>query len=213
MQTVKRIFDFTASLIALILLSPLIAIIAVMIRIKLGKPVLFRQLRPGYHQEPFIIYKFRTMLDLRDASGKLLSDEHRLSKWGAFLRSTSLDELPELWNVVRGDMSLVGPRPLLMQYIPRYSPEQRRRHDVRPGITGWAQIHGRNAVAWDERFKLDVWYVDHCNFLLDLKILMITIKKLFQREGISAEGHPTMPEFMGTPSAREGNQWSGTPKG
>jgi lipopolysaccharide/colanic/teichoic acid biosynthesis glycosyltransferase len=163
----------------------------------MGRPIFFKQIRPGLRGNPFLIYKFRTMLDLRDENGNLLPDEKRLTKIGKFLRNTSLDELPELWNVLKGDMSLVGPRPLLMEYLGRYTPEQARRHNVKPGITGWAQINGRNAISWDEKFKLDVWYVDNWNIFLDLKIIFITLIKVIKREGISAEGHATMPEFKG----------------
>lgn len=194
---VKRLIDFIGTLVGLVVLSPLIALIALLVRVNMGAPVLFRQVRPGLHGKPFVLYKFRTMRDLRDAEGRLLPDEQRLTRLGAFLRSTSLDELPELFNVLKGDMSLVGPRPLLMEYLPRYTPEQTRRHEVKPGITGWAQINGRNALSWEEKFKLDVWYVDNWSLWLDLKILAITFWKVLKREGISAEGHATMPEFLG----------------
>jgi sugar transferase EpsL len=193
----KRILDLALAVPALILLSPLMALIALLVRITLGRPVLFRQQRPGLYGRPFTLYKFRTMTDARDAEGKLLPDAQRLTRLGRLLRSSSLDELPELFNVVRGDMSLVGPRPLLMQYLSRYTPEQMRRHEVKPGITGWAQINGRNAIRWPERFALDVWYVDHVSFWLDLKILAITIWKALKREGISYPGHVTMEEFRG----------------
>ena len=185
--------------IGLILLSPLTAVISLQIRRQLGKPVLFRQMRPGKRGRPFQLLKFRTMRDERDSRGLLLSDDKRLSDFGRWLRSTSLDELPELWNVLRGDMSLVGPRPLLMEYLPLYTPEQARRHKVRPGITGWAQINGRNAISWEEKFRLDVWYVDNQSLWLDLKILFLTILRVFQRSGISAEGEATMPKFTGSP--------------
>lgn len=172
--TGKRIFDLLIALPALILLSPLLTVLALLVRVNLGAPVLFRQRRPGLHGKPFEMVKFRTMTDARDASGVLLPDAERLTAFGRFLRSTSLDELPELWNVVRGDMSLVGPRPLLMQYLPLYTPEQARRHDVRPGVTGWAQVNGRNAISWEQKFAYDVWYVDNLSFWLDLKILWLT---------------------------------------
>jgi sugar transferase EpsL len=196
----KRVLDFLGALGGLVLLSPLFLLIAISIYLRMGRPILYRQTRPGLHGKPFSIYKFRSMLDARDTNGNLLPDEVRLSSFGRFLRSTSLDELPELWNVLHGEMSLVGPRPLLMQYIPRYNSEQKRRHEVKPGITGWAQINGRNAISWEDRFALDIWYVDHWSLLLDLKILMLTIFKIVRREGINAEGHATMPEFMGSPS-------------
>jgi sugar transferase EpsL len=194
----KRIFDFLLSGIALIILSPLLAVVALLVAINLGTPVFFKQTRPGHKGKPFNIYKFRTMREAFDAQGNPLPDHQRLTAFGKFLRSSSLDELPELWNVLVGQMSLVGPRPLRMDYLPRYSPEQARRHDVLPGITGWAQINGRNAISWDEKFKLDVWYVNHQNLLLDIKILGLTLLKVFKREGISAEGHATMPDFMGS---------------
>lgn len=170
----------------------------VLVWLFLGWPVIFSQERPGLHGRLFRLYKFRSMRDLRDANGKLLPDEQRLTRFGRFLRSSSLDELPEFFNVLKGDMSLVGPRPLLVQYLERYTPEQARRHEVRPGITGWAQVNGRNALSWEEKFKLDVWYVDHRTFWLDIKILFMTLAKVFKREGISAEGSATAPEFMGT---------------
>lgn len=194
----KRLLDFTAALFGIILLSPLIFILILLIRQKLSSPVLFTQTRPGLHGNPFKMVKFRTMTDARDTDGNLLPDNIRLTTFGRFLRSTSLDELPELWNVLKGDMSLVGPRPLLMEYLPLYTPEQARRHQARPGITGWAQINGRNAISWEEKFKLDVWYVDNQSFWIDLKILFLTIKKVFVREGISAEGEATMPKFTGS---------------
>lgn len=194
----KRILDLSAALLGLILLAPIILILATFIRLKLGSPILFTQARPGLHGKPFSMIKFRTMTDARGADGNLLPDSVRLTAFGRFLRSTSLDELPELWNVFKGDMSLVGSRPLLMEYLPRYSSEQARRHQVRPGITGWAQINGRNAISWEEKFKLDVWYVDNRSFWLDLKILLLTIKKVFVREGISAKGEATMQKFTGS---------------
>ena len=193
----KRIFDLFLSFILLILLSPVLLLIAAILLFKIGSPVLYRQTRPGLRGEPFVLYKFRTMNDSRDASGKLLPDEDRILPFGNFLRNFSLDELPELWNVLCGSMSLVGPRPLLMEYLPRYDEEQKRRHDVKPGITGWAQINGRNAISWEDKFRLDVWYVDHRNFWLDLKIIVLTLLLVLKREGISAEGHATMPEFRG----------------
>jgi Sugar transferases involved in lipopolysaccharide synthesis len=189
---------FTAAFLALLLLSPLLLILMVLVRLKLGSPIFFTQVRPGLHGKPFKMIKFRTMTDACDADGNLLPDNIRLTAFGRFLRSTSLDEFPELWNVLKGDMSLVGPRPLLMEYLPRYTPEQARRHQARPGITGWAQINGRNAISWEAKFKLDVWYVDNQSFWLDLKILAQTIKKVFVREGISAEGEATMPKFTGS---------------
>ncbi|ACK41874.1 MULTISPECIES: sugar transferase [Dictyoglomus] len=193
----KRIIDIIGSLIGLVVASPIIVVISIIIYITMGRPIFFKQVRPGLKGKPFVIYKFRTMLDLRDENGNLLPDEKRLTTIGKFLRSTTLDELPEFWNVLKGDMSLVGPRPLLMEYLDRYTPEQARRHNVKPGMTGWAQINGRNAITWEEKFKLDVWYVDNWNILLDLKIIFLTILKVLKREGISAEGHATMPEFMG----------------
>lgn len=195
----KRLFDLALTLPALILLSPILVAIALLVRIKHGPPILFRQQRPGLHGTPFTLYKFRTMTDARDTQGNLLPDSERLTSFGQFLRRTSLDELPELLNVLRGDMSHVGPRPLLMQYLDRYTPEQARRHDVCPGITGWAQINGRNALSWEEKFALDVWYVDNLSLWLDLKILALTVWKVLRRDGINQDGHATMPEFMGTP--------------
>lgn len=194
----KRLFDFIVALCALLTLLPVIIIVAVLIRFKLGSPILFTQDRPGLNSKIFKMMKFRTMLDGKDKYGNLLPDNERMTKFGAFLRSTSLDELPGLFNVLKGDMSLVGPRPLLVQYLPLYSTEQARRHNVRPGITGWAQVNGRNAISWEQKFKLDVWYVDNQSFLLDLKILLLTVKKVFVREGISADGHVTIEPFKGT---------------
>ncbi|OMG62505.1 sugar transferase [Stutzerimonas balearica] len=194
---IKRLFDILASAFGLVLLSPVIAVVAWQIRRKLGSPVLFRQVRPGLDGQPFEMIKFRTMRDAVDAQGNSLPDSERMTPFGSFLRASSLDELPELWNVLKGDMSLVGPRPLLMEYLPLYSPEQYRRHEVRPGVTGWAQINGRNALSWEEKFKLDVWYVDNRSLWLDLKILFLTIKKVVVRDGISAEGEVTMPKFTG----------------
>ncbi|PSU75074.1 sugar transferase [Photobacterium phosphoreum] len=193
----KRSFDIIASSLALLLLSPVIAITAYFIHKKLGSPVLFRQVRPGLKGKPFEMIKFRTMKDAVDKNGQALPDSERLTPFGMKLRSTSLDELPGLWNVLKGDMSLVGPRPLLMQYLPLYNQDQNRRHDVRPGVTGWAQINGRNAIGWNEKFKFDVWYVDNQSLWLDIKILLLTIKKVFIKEGISADEHVTMPDFIG----------------
>lgn len=193
----KRFFDILAAFtLIFLLLFPLI-ILAITVRIKLGSPILFTQIRPGLNGAPFTLYKFRTMNETLDEYGNLLNDEDRLTPFGQILRRTSLDELPELWNVLKGDMSLVGPRPLLMEYLPLYTEEQYRRHEMRPGITGWAQVNGRNLLSWDERFKLDVWYVDHHSILLDLKILMITVKKVIKREGVAAKGEVTMPKFKG----------------
>lgn len=203
-SVLKRLIDVTVAIVLLVLLGPGMAIIAMAVWVTMGRPVLFRQQRPGLYGKPFIMYKFRTMTTERDAEGNLLPDEKRLTRFGRWLRSTSLDELPELWNVLKGDMSLVGPRPLLMEYLDYYTPEQARRHEVKPGITGWTQINGRNALSWEEKFKLDVWYVDHWTLWLDLKILVRTIWKVFQREGISADGHVTMPKFqpLGESSSR-----------
>ncbi|HHX6854470.1 TPA: sugar transferase [Pseudomonas aeruginosa] len=195
---IKRLFDIVASLLGLILLSPVILLVAWQIRRKLGKPVLFRQVRPGIGGHPFEMIKFRTMRDAVDANGNVLPDAERMTPFGNFLRSTSLDELPELWNVLKGDMSLVGPRPLLMEYLTLYSVEQYRRHELRPGVTGWAQVNGRNALSWEEKFELDVWYVDNRSFWLDLKIILLTLKKVFVREGISADGEATMSKFTGS---------------
>jgi len=194
----KRLFDFLASLCASLILGPALIVIAILIRMRLGSPVLFRQTRPGLNGKPFTMYKFRTMLDAQDKHGNLLPDEDRLTEFGRFLRSFSLDELPELLNVLIGDMSIVGPRPLLMEYLPLYTPEQARRHEVRPGITGWAQVNGRNAISWEEKLKLDVWYVDNQSLWLDIKILWLTLVKVFKREGISQEGQATMEKFMGS---------------
>ena len=195
---IKRAFDFLVSLAALLLLWPVLLVLAVLVRVKLGPPALFRQQRPGLHGRPFTMLKFRTMTDARDTEGNLLPDGERLSSFGRSLRSTSLDELPELINVVAGDMSLVGPRPLLMRYLDRYTPEQMRRHEVRPGITGWAQVNGRNAITWDQKFALDIWYVDHHSLRLDLHILWLTVRNVLRREGISQAGEATMEEFLGT---------------
>lgn len=197
----KRLFDIASATLGLILLSPVLAIIALAVRVNLGSPVLFTQTRPGRHGAPFTIYKFRTMLDATDASGNPLPDADRLTRFGSFLRRSSLDELPELWNVVKGDMSLVGPRPLIMAYLDRYTPHQAKRHLMRPGITGLAQVSGRNALSWEERFDLDVHYVKNWSFGLDLKILLQTVVKVVKRDGISAEGHVTMTEFLGSNSS------------
>jgi lipopolysaccharide/colanic/teichoic acid biosynthesis glycosyltransferase len=194
----KRLFDIVAAAAGLIVLSPVIAVVAFLIRKRLGSPVLFRQVRPGLDGKPFEMIKFRTMRDALDATGSPLPDSERMTPFGQFLRSSSLDELPELWNVIKGDMSLVGPRPLLMEYLPLYDVTQIRRHQARPGVTGWAQINGRNALSWEEKFKLDVWYVDHQSLWLDLKIILLTIKKVLIRDGISAEGEVTMSKFTGT---------------
>ncbi|WP_412062445.1 sugar transferase [Rubrivirga sp. IMCC45206] len=194
----KRALDVALAGMGLLVLSPVLAVVALLVRTRLGSPIRFRQVRPGLHGEPFEMVKFRTMTDARGPDGRLLPDADRLTPFGRFLRSSSLDELPELWNVLRGEMSLVGPRPLLVRYLDRYTPEQARRHDVRPGITGWAQINGRNALSWDEKFALDTWYVDHASLALDLKILALTLKKVLVREGIAADGQATMTEFMGT---------------
>ena len=193
----KRLIDIFASILGLILLSPIFLILFVIIRVNMGAPVLFKQARPGLNGQPIEMIKFRSMRDGVDEKGNLLPDNERLTKLGLWIRKTSLDELPELWNVLKGDMSLVGPRPLLMEYLPLYSPEQARRHEVRPGITGWAQVNGRNAISWEEKFEFDVWYVDNRNIFLDIKILFLTLKKVFFRADISAEGEATMPRFTG----------------
>lgn len=195
----KRLLDIVVSASMLVLLAPFLILLAALVRSRLGSPVLFRQIRPGRDGRPFMMVKFRTMRDARDAAGNPLPDSERLTPFGGFLRSTSLDELPELFNVLKGDMSLVGPRPLLMEYLPLYSPEQARRHEVRPGVTGWAQVNGRNALSWDEKFALDVWYVDNRSIWLDVKILVLTTYKVLKRSGISAEGEATMPRFTGAP--------------
>lgn len=193
----KRLMDVLLAGLALLVLGLPLSLLACLVRLRLGSPVLFRQVRPGLHGRPFTLVKFRTMTDARGQDGALLPDAQRLGSFGSMLRSSSLDELPELWNVLRGDMSLVGPRPLLMEYLSLYSPEQARRHEVRPGITGWAQVNGRNALSWDERFSLDVWYVQHRTLRLDLQILWLTVRKVLTREGISAKGEATMPKFTG----------------
>lgn len=196
----KRLFDIVVSFAALGLLAVPLLLIALVLRFHLGSPVLFKQMRPGLRGRPFCMIKFRTMTNACSTDGTLLSDEQRLTPFGRFLRSTSLDELPELWNVFRGEMSLVGPRPLLMEYLPLYTPEQARRHEVRPGITGWAQINGRNALGWDERFRLDIWYVENYSLWLDFRILWLTISKVLTRDGITAHGDATMPKFTGDKS-------------
>ena len=195
----KRLFDLVATSLGLFLLSPFILLTALAVRIFLGTPVLFRQKRGGYKGGSFSIYKFRTMTDATDSDGNLLPDSERLTRFGRFLRATSLDELPELINILRGEMSLVGPRPLFVEYLPRYSPEQMRRHDVYPGLTGWAQVNGRNAADWPARFAMDVWYVDHWSLWLDIKIILITVWKVLKREGISQPGQATVEYFMGNP--------------
>lgn len=194
----KRLFDIVASVVGLIVLSPVIVIVAYLIRKRLGSPILFRQVRPGLGGKPFEMVKFRTMRDALDTSGNPLPDSERMTDFGRFLRSSSLDELPELWNVIKGDMSLVGPRPLLMEYLPLYDTMQVRRHGARPGVTGWAQINGRNALSWEEKFKLDVWYVDNQSLWLDLKIIFLTVKKVLIRDGINAQGEVTMTKFTGS---------------
>ncbi|MGZ0050367.1 sugar transferase [Brevibacillus gelatini] len=204
----KCLFDRLVAFILLIVLSPLLLLLSILIRCKLGAPVLFVQERPGRYGKPFFIYKFRTMTNQCDASGQLLPDEQRLTPFGMMLRKYSLDELPQLWNVLRGDLSLVGPRPLLMEYLPLYTPRQMKRHEVLPGITGWAQVNGRNALTWEQKFELDIWYVENHNFWLDLKILLLTIKRVLQKTGISHEGCVTMEKFTGSKTGgacQEGN--------
>ena len=195
---IKRALDILLSGIALLVLWPVLLIVAVLVRCKLGSPVLFCQERPGKEEKIFKLYKFRTMTDQRDAEGNLLPDSVRLTKFGKFLRSTSLDELPELWNILKGDMSIVGPRPLLVKYLPLYNETQKHRHDVRPGLTGWAQVNGRNALSWEDKFRLDVWYVEHIGFLVDVKTILLTVKNVLRREGISGGGEVTMSEFTGS---------------
>jgi len=197
MSLSKRIFDLLVTTICLVVILPLLLVICLLVWVFLGPPIMFLQQRPGYKGQPFNTYKFRTMTNRCDPDGNLLPDAERLTPFGRLLRSTSLDDLPQLWNIIRGEMSLVGPRPLLMRYLDRYTPEQMRRHDVLPGITGWAQIHGRNTLDWEEKFRLDVWYVDHRSFWLDIKILFLTPWKVFKREGISQPGHATAEEFKG----------------
>lgn len=195
---IKRAFDIAASASALVVLSPVLAITAYKVKKELGSPVLFRQTRPGLHGKPFEMIKFRTMKDATDKEGNALPDSERLTDFGKKLRASSLDELPELWNVLKGDMSLVGPRPLLMEYLPLYNAEQAKRHNVRPGVTGYAQVNGRNSLSWEDKFKLDTWYVEHQSFLLDMKILLKTVKKVIIKDGISADGEATMTKFTGT---------------
>ncbi|OEH85514.1 sugar transferase [Desulfuribacillus stibiiarsenatis] len=195
---VKRLFDMIAALCLLIVLAPIILLTAIIIRITIGSPVVFKQQRPGLRGKPFFIYKFRTMTDECDSEGNLLPDEKRLTQYGKIIRKISLDELPQLWNVLKGELSLVGPRPLLMEYLDKYTPEQARRHDVKPGITGWAQVNGRNAISWEEKFKLDVWYVDHYSFILDIKILCLTVWKVIKKDGITHQGHASMSKFEGS---------------
>ena len=195
---IKRLLDFTLSFLALIILSPVLLVTAVLVRIKLGSPIIFHQERPGKSEKIFRLYKFRSMTDECDENGNLLPDNERLTRFGRILRSTSLDELPELLNILRGDMSIVGPRPLLVKYLPLYNEEQKHRHDVRPGLTGWAQANGRNAISWEEKFKLDVWYVQHISFWVDVKVIFMTVKKVFCRDGISSETSVTMEEFSRT---------------
>ena len=193
----KRLFDIVAAIFGLLLLAPVLVIVAWQVKRKLGSPVLFRQTRPGEDSKPFLMVKFRTMLNAVDAQGNPLPDSERMTSFGQFLRSTSLDELPGLWNVLKGEMSLVGPRPLLMEYLPLYSKEQYRRHEVRPGVTGWAQVNGRNAISWEKKFRLDVWYVNNCSFWIDIKILLYTVKKVLVRDGVRGEGEVTMGKFKG----------------
>jgi len=194
----KRLIDIIGAFLALLILSPVIAVAAVAVRWQMGAPVIFAQQRPGRGGKPFRMLKFRTMIDTRDAQGRLLSDGERLTPLGRFLRSSSIDELPGLWNVLKGDMSLVGPRPLLMSYLPLYSPDQARRHEVRPGVTGWAQVKGRNSLSWEQKFVLDIWYVDNRTLMLDFHILLLTLLKVVRRDGISATGEATMPPFLGS---------------
>jgi len=202
----KRALDVLGAALGLVLLAPLLALVAVLVGFTLGRPVLFRQLRAGLHGKPFLLIKFRTMRDTRLTDGSLAPDHMRLTPLGRFLRSSSLDELPELWNVLRGEMSLVGPRPLRIEYLPLYTEKQSRRHDVLPGITGWAQVHGRNAVSWEERFQRDLWYVENGSLAVDLRILFLTLWRVIRREGISQEGHATMPPFRGTPTTGSGTE-------
>lgn len=193
----KRLTDFLISFFGLFFLAPALIFLATLIKVNLGSPVFFKQVRAGKEEKPFVIFKFRTLLNANDCNGHLLPDQERITSFGSFLRRSSLDELPELWNVLIGDMSLVGPRPLLMEYLPLYSPEERRRHNMRPGITGWAQVNGRNGISWEDKFKYDIWYIENYSFWLDAKILLITIKKVLMREGVSAAGEATMPKFTG----------------
>jgi lipopolysaccharide/colanic/teichoic acid biosynthesis glycosyltransferase len=197
----KRPLDVFVAAVGLVLLAPVLALVALLVRMKLGSPILFTQIRPGLHGRPFRMFKFRSMTDARDAAGNLLPDSDRLPPFGRFLRASSLDELPELWNVLKGDMSIVGPRPLLIEYLAVYTPEQARRHELRPGISGWAQINGRNGLSWDDKFRLDVWYVEHCSFLVDLRIFLLSWARLFRPRGVSAPNSVTAEKFTGT-SAR-----------
>lgn len=200
---IKRILDIVLSLLAIIILSPILLILYILVRIKLGSPVLFKQERPGKDEKIFTLCKFRTMTDKRDENGNLLPDEARMTRFGKILRSTSLDELPELFNILKGDMSLIGPRPLLVKYLPLYNETQKHRHDVKPGLTGWAQVNGRNAISWEERFELDIYYVEHLSFLLDIKILFQTVAVVFKRSGISSATDATMEAFTGTKTGKE----------
>lgn len=202
---IKRILDIISSLLAIIILSPLLAVTAVLVKTKLGSPVLFKQERPGKDEKIFTLMKFRTMTDERDENGELLHDEVRLTKFGKFLRSTSIDELPELFNILKGDMSVIGPRPLLVKYLPRYNEHQHRRHEVRPGLSGWAQVNGRNTVSWEDKFNMDVHYVDNYSFAMDVKILFMTVLNVLKKEGISSQTSATMEVFMGTPGREEAN--------
>ncbi|MDQ0194115.1 sugar transferase [Paenibacillus wynnii] len=202
----KRIFDLIVTIPVFLVFLPVITITALLVRIKLGSPVLFKQSRPGLHGKSFYVYKFRTMTSESDSTGQLLSDHLRLTTFGKFLRKYSLDELPQLWNVLKGDISLVGPRPLLVDYLPLYTQEQARRHEVKPGITGWAQVNGRNTISWEDKFRLDIWYVDHYSFLLDLKILWLTLLKVVKTEGINSADHATMPMFLGAVKNEEGSR-------
>jgi lipopolysaccharide/colanic/teichoic acid biosynthesis glycosyltransferase len=203
----KCLFDLIVAVPSVILLTPIFVLIGFFVRMKIGSPILFKQVRPGLHGRPFVIYKFRTMTGERGEDGNLLPDRERLTRLGRFLRMTSIDELPEFFNVVKGDMSIVGPRPLLMQYLDRYTPEQARRHEVRPGITGWAQVNGRNAISWEDKFKLDVWYVDNWSLLLDVKIIVMTVVKVLRRDGISQAGHATAQEFLGSHAKAQRRKW------
>jgi len=203
---IKRFFDFVSALLALIVFSILLAVVAVLVKVKLGSPVIFKQERPGLNNKVFTLYKFRTMTDERDENGELLPDEVRLTKFGQFLRNTSIDELPELINILKGDMSVIGPRPLLVQYIPLYNEHQARRAEVKPGLSGWAQVNGRNSVTWEDKFDMDVYYVDNCSLALDIKILFMTVKNVIKREGISSDTSATMEPFTGTPEKKEETQ-------
>ncbi len=199
---IKPVLDVMLASVMIVVLSPVLGLVALLVRLRLGSPVLFRQVRPGLHGKPFVIYKFRTMTDARDPQGRPLPDACRLTPLGQMLRKYSLDELPQLFNVVKGDLSLIGPRPLLMEYLSRYTPEQARRHEVKPGITGWAQVNGRNALSWEEKFRMDVWYVDHLSFWLDVKILLLSVWKVVRSEGINQDGQATMEEFRGVENRR-----------